>query len=110
MFGTSKKLWLLLIMAVYFAIAYILLDYYGISCVFLKILGFPCIGCGMTRAFLALLRLDFYAAIRYNIIVFFMPYIFLYIFLDLKKKIYTILLSAVGILVIINWIIKLIIF
>ncbi len=101
---------LLGLMLLYFAAAYIIMDYYGITCVFLKLLNIPCPGCGMTRALLSLLRLDFWGAIKYNVVIFFMPYIFMYIFFDFKKKIHTVLLSAVAILAIVNWIIKIILF
>ena len=38
----------------------------GIPCLFLKLTGFQCPGCGNTRAALALLRLDIAAAFGYN--------------------------------------------
>ena len=38
----------------------------GISCIFNKITGPYCPGCGMTRAVFSLLKLDFYQAFRYN--------------------------------------------
>lgn len=47
----------------------------GIGCPFYRIFGIPCPGCGMTRAFLACLRLDFAAAWRYHPMVFSLPYL-----------------------------------
>lgn len=47
----------------------------GIGCPFYRIFGIPCPGCGMTRAFLACLRLDFTAAWRYHPMVFSLPYL-----------------------------------
>ena len=38
----------------------------GVPCLFLKLTGFQCPGCGNTRAALALLRLDATAAFGYN--------------------------------------------
>jgi len=44
---------------------------YPIPCLFYKLTGLHCPGCGNTRAALALLRLDFPAAFSYNF--FFLP-------------------------------------
>lgn len=41
----------------------------GIPCVFNKITGLYCPGCGITRAIKALIRLDFYQAFRYNPVI-----------------------------------------
>ncbi|MCR8634236.1 DUF2752 domain-containing protein [Paenibacillus sp. N5-1-1-5] len=41
-----------------------------IPCVFHELTGFYCPGCGMTRAVLSLLKLDFYQAFRYNPLLF----------------------------------------
>ncbi len=60
-----KRLYLVLLLIGYFAIAYTAMHYLDITCVFLKIFGIPCPGCGMTRAFLSLLELDFYSAAKY---------------------------------------------
>lgn len=97
-------------MALYFAVAYILMNKYNITCVFLDFFGIPCIGCGMTRAVLALLKFDFYSAVKYNIVVFFMPYIFAYIFFDFKGKAHNILLYLIAAVAVINWLIKIILF
>ena len=95
---------------VYFLVAYSILNYYGITCVFLKLFGIPCPGCGMTRACLSLLRLDIMGAVRYNIVVFFMPYIFIYVFFDLKHKIHNIILELIAATAAVNWIIKIYIY
>lgn len=42
---------------------------WGIPCIFHLLTGLQCPGCGVTRMCLALLRLDFYAAARYNSLV-----------------------------------------
>ena len=42
---------------------------WGIPCIFHLLTGLQCPGCGVTRMCLALLRLDFYAAARYNLLV-----------------------------------------
>lgn len=37
-------------------------------CPVYRLLGIRCLGCGMTRAFLAILRLDFRSAFRYHVL------------------------------------------
>ena len=105
-----KKVWLFLIIVVYFAISYTVLNYFNITCVFLDFFGIPCPGCGMTRALISLVNLDFYQAIKHNVVIFFMPYIFMYVFFDFKHKIHNVILSLIGIVAIINWVIKIILF
>ena len=52
-----------------FFLLYLKLGIY-IPCLFRKLTGFYCPGCGITRMFLSLLQLDFYQAFRYNPLVF----------------------------------------
>lgn len=47
----------------------------GIGCPFYRVFGFPCPGCGMTRAVLSLLQLDFAAAWQFHPMVFALPYL-----------------------------------
>ena len=54
----------------------------GVRCLFLSVLGVPCPGCGMTRALLAVLRLDFAAALAYHPMVFALPLMYLYFLFD----------------------------
>lgn len=42
----------------------------GIPCLFYEITGFKCVGCGISRMFISLVRLDFYAAFKHNSFVF----------------------------------------
>ncbi len=45
------------------------------NCLVQWIIGYPCPGCGMTRAVLSIGRLDFRQAFLYNPFVFFLPFI-----------------------------------
>ena len=54
----------------------------GVGCLFLTRLGVPCPGCGMTRALLALLRLNFASALGYHPMVFALPVMYLYFLFD----------------------------
>ena len=57
-----------------------------IPCIFKKVTGLDCPGCGMTRAILALLDGDIYQAFRWNMLVFILaPLIALYLVLERKK-------------------------
>lgn len=100
-----QRILLALLFLVYFTIVYLVMWQTGISCVFLHFLGIPCPGCGMTRALCALLRLDFVGALKYNPLIFCMPYVFAYIFLDFKnRKVHNIIIKVIGILALVNWI------
>ena len=47
------------------------------NCVLKIFIGYPCPGCGMTRAMLALLQLDFVKAFQYNPFIFAVPFVIL---------------------------------
>ena len=52
---------------------------FSIPCPFHLVTGYLCPGCGITRAFFALLELDFHKALTYNLlIVFYAPFILAY--------------------------------
>ncbi|HHX62402.1 MAG TPA: DUF2752 domain-containing protein [Epulopiscium sp.] len=44
-----------------------------LPCIFNKITGFYCPGCGMTRAVNSCFKFDFYQALRFNALLFIMP-------------------------------------
>ena len=48
-------------------ILYLFLNF-NIGCIFKKIFGFCCPSCGLTRAFISILNLNFIDAFKYNII------------------------------------------
>lgn len=83
----------------------------GITCIFRQYLGFVCPGCGMTRAILSVLRLDFVAAFRYHPMFWSMPILYLYFLLDKglfrEKRWNTLLLSGIGVGFLVQWLIKL---
>lgn len=58
------------------------LYFLGAQCIFLSVLGIPCPGCGMSRAMLAALRLDFAAAFQYHLMFWSMPLLYLYFLFD----------------------------
>lgn len=53
---------------------------FQIGCPIRRITTFPCMGCGMTRAVISLLKLDFAAAFEYHAMVWSLPLLY-YIFL-----------------------------
>ncbi len=54
---------------VFFVILLVLTKFFSVSlCPIKNILNIPCFGCGMTRGFLEILRLDFKMAYEYNVL------------------------------------------
>lgn len=68
----KKSYPILLIFLVYVVITY---AFHLQNCLVKLLIGYPCPGCGMTRAFFSLLRLDFVGAFRYNPVIFILPFI-----------------------------------
>lgn len=100
-----QRILLAFLFLLYFTIVYIIMWKTGVTCVFLHFFGIPCPGCGMTRALRAVLRLDFIEALHYNPLIYCMPYVFAYIFLDFKhKKVHNKIIKIIGVLAIVNWI------
>lgn len=68
------------------AAIYIIFNIIGIGCPIKFITGISCPGCGMTRAVLATLRLQFHKAFYFHPLFFLVPFIFaLYLFQDYLK-------------------------
>ena len=70
------------------------------NCVIKWIIGYPCPGCGMTRAVFSLIQFDFIQAFRYNPFVYLLPFLFLGIafqHIDFVKKIISNKWLAIGI-------------
>ena len=101
----------LILTAAYFA-AVALLAYLGVSCLSLTFLHIPCPGCGMTRAWLAALRLDFGAAFAYHPMFWSMPILYAYFLLDhgilASKRLNKLVLWSICIGFIIQWIAKIV--
>ena len=78
----SKKLIITGLAGVVCLAYYSLLTFFniGIPCLFHKITGLLCPGCGITRMILAILHLDFKSAFQYNSVIFvFSPVIIYFI-------------------------------
>ena len=100
----KRRVLLMLLLLTYFSVVFFVMKKTGITCVFLYFLGVPCPGCGMTRALRSVLRFEFLKAFGYNPLIYCMPYVFAYIFIDFKnKKLHNLMISIIGILAIINW-------
>ncbi|MBR3249075.1 MAG: DUF2752 domain-containing protein [Clostridia bacterium] len=66
----NKKIQRIILIAIASVFAIAIFKYkIGIPCIFNKITGFYCAGCGITRAIYSLIKLDFYQAFRYNMLV-----------------------------------------
>ena len=89
-----------------------LLYHWNISCLFLRFLDIPCPGCGMTRAMLAALKLDFSAAFAAHPMFWSMPVLYAYFLLDKglfpSKKWNSIVLHIIGIGFLVQWVAKLV--
>ena len=107
-FRNHKKIALTLLLVLYFTISYLILNLLDTTCIFLYLFNIPCPGCGMTRAFLSLLKFDFKSAFIYNPTIFCMPYIVYYIFGNPKAKWHNYILIFIGIVLVVSWIFKLI--
>ena len=55
-----------------------------IGCIFLRFLHIPCPGCGMTRAWLSALSLDFASAFRHHFMFWSAPLLYLWFLFDGK--------------------------
>lgn len=81
----------------------------GIGCVWKYLFNLSCPGCGMTRAYIALLKLDITVAFRHHFMFPTVPIIFIYILFDkelLSKNFHKTVAVLIGIGFLINWLFK----
>lgn len=93
---------------VFLGIGIIFLYYSGIGCVWKYLFGITCPGCGMTRAYISLLKGDISAAFGYHFMFWSVPILLIYVFFGeklLSKTFHKILLGIIAIGFIVNWII-----
>lgn len=86
--------------------------YFGIYCLSELLFDIPCAGCGMTRAYLALLRLDLSGAFEMHPMFWSVPILLLFYLFDgkvfRKKWINTAILVLIFAGFFVNWIFKII--
>lgn len=87
-----------------------LLWLFQIPCIYRYLFSIPCPGCGMTRAMLAALRLDFAEAFSYHPMFWSIPVLYLYLLLDgglfRVRWLDRAFLIAIGVGFLINWAVK----
>ncbi len=95
-------------------IAYLLALYLyirlGRGCFYRRYLQIPCPGCGMTRAMIAALRMDFAEAFRQHPMFWSVPLVGVYLLVDAPrwKKVGTVIMIGVGLGFLVNWVLKLV--
>lgn len=77
----KNQIELLIVLAIYLAINW----HFDIGCPILLLTGIPCMGCGMTRAALSILKLDFKGAFYYHPLIYAMPVLLPVLLLKNKK-------------------------
>ncbi len=82
-----------------------------IPCVFLTLTSIPCPGCGMTRALISAITLDFSRAFSYHMMFWSVPILYLAMLLDgklfPKRWANALLYSVIAIGFLINWLFRL---
>lgn len=94
------------------AIIYAFFHIIGFGCPIKFFSGISCPGCGMTRALLSALRLDFSSAVKFHPLVFLLPFIPLGVILyecgKIRKKQWSILTAAFCVTFITVWLYRMI--
>ncbi len=93
---------------IFIGFSILFLYYSGIGCVWRHLFGITCPGCGMTRAYISLLKGDISAAFGYHFMFWSVPILLIYVFFGEKlliKTFHKILLGIIAIGFIVNWII-----
>ena len=88
-----------------------ILWYFKVPCLFVHFFDIECIGCGMSRAMISVLKFDFVDAFHYHPMFWSMPILYVYFLFDgkvLGKKILDVLIIVFIFLgFVLNWVIKL---
>ena len=89
----------------------LLMQRMGVTCLFLRFAGVPCPGCGMTRAWMQVLRLNFAGAFDMHAMFWAVPILYWYILYDGKplkvKWLNDGILLGVGIGFFLHWLMQL---
>ncbi len=100
----SEKLFVCAAIAFFALIMWLL----KVPCIFKVLFKTECIGCGMTRALISAIKLDFFSAFSYHRMFWSLPILVLYFLFDgklFKNKIINItVLVLIGIGFLLNWI------
>ena len=101
----------LFISAIFILFAAILV-LFKIPCIILYITNVPCLGCGMTRAIISALKLDFSSAFSYHSMFWSVPFLYAAFLFDgnlfKRKSANIIFYSIIGLGFVMNWIFNLI--
>lgn len=79
-----KNLKLKLILTAVVGVLLLLIVVFDVSCFIRTATGFPCISCGLSRAWLSALKLDFAAAFSYHPMFWSIPVLYLFVLFDTK--------------------------
>lgn len=79
-----KNLWFKLLATLLVVLFAACMYFFSIPCVWLKLTGIPCLGCGMTRALICALSFSFKEAFSYHIMFWSVPVLYVSFLLDGK--------------------------
>ena len=82
----------------------------GIGCPILYVTGISCMGCGMTRAFMSLLALDFKSALYYHPLCILMPLFMVFVLCSkhIRPRVRSLLFTVIIILFTVVYLVRLI--
>ena len=90
---------------------YLIMYALNTSCIIKSILGFSCPGCGMTRAIISAMKLDFVTAFTFHSMFWSLPILILYFVYDGRlfnnRKLKSVVIKAIASGFLLNWIIRL---
>lgn len=84
--------------------------HFNVGCIYQRLFGISCPGCGMTRAVISALKLDFAAAFSYHRMFWSVPVLYLYFLFDgklfFKKSLDRAVLIFIAVGFLLNWILN----